>query len=75
MKRLVVDDALKPGTEIGPVVDERQLAKDLEYVEIGRKEGARLVHGGERLKRDTDGYYMWCSPWAMRVRWISTSRK
>jgi len=58
MKRLVVDDALKPGTEIGPVVDERQLAKDLEYVEIGRKEGARLVHGGERLKRDTDGYYM-----------------
>ena len=58
MKRLVIDDALKPGTEIGPVVDERQLAKDLEYVEIGRKEGARLVHGGERLKRATDGYYM-----------------
>jgi aldehyde dehydrogenase (NAD+) len=58
MKRLVIDDALKPGTEIGPVVDERQLAKDLEYVEIGRKEGARLVHGGERLKREHDGYYM-----------------
>jgi len=58
MKRLVIDDALKPGTEIGPVVDDRQLAKDLEYVEIGRKEGARLVHGGERLKRDTEGYYM-----------------
>jgi acyl-CoA reductase-like NAD-dependent aldehyde dehydrogenase len=58
MKRLVVDDALKPGTEIGPVVDERQLGKDLEYVEIGQKEGARLAYGGERLKRDTDGYYM-----------------
>ena len=58
MKRLVVDDALKAGTEIGPVVDQRQLDKDLEYVEIGRKEGARLVHGGERLRRDTDGYYM-----------------
>jgi len=58
MKRLVVDDALKPGTEIGPVVDERQLGKDLEYVEIGRKEGARLAYGGERLKRETDGYYM-----------------
>src|SRR4029453_299711 len=58
MKRLVIDDALKPGTEIGPVVDERQLAKDLEYVEIGRKEGARLVHGGGRLKREPDGYYM-----------------
>jgi len=58
MKRLVVDDALKAGTEIGPVVDQRQLDKDLEYVEIGRREGARLTYGGERLRRDTDGYYM-----------------
>ncbi len=58
MKALVIDDALKPGTEIGPVVDERQLEKNFEYVGIGRAEGARLAHGGERLKRDTDGYYM-----------------
>jgi aldehyde dehydrogenase (NAD+) len=58
MKRLVVDDALKAGTEIGPVVDQRQLEKNLEYVEIGRQEGARLAHGGERLRRDTEGYYM-----------------
>jgi aldehyde dehydrogenase (NAD+) len=58
MKRLVVDDALKAGTEIGPVVDERQLEKDIEYVEIGRREGARLACGGERLLRDTDGYYL-----------------
>jgi alpha-ketoglutaric semialdehyde dehydrogenase len=58
MQRLVVDDALKPGTEIGPVVDERQLGKDLEYIEIGRTEGARLAYGGERLKREADGYYM-----------------
>ena len=58
MKRLVVDDALKPGTEIGPVVDQRQLEKDLEYVEIGRREGARLAYGGERLRRATEGYYM-----------------
>src|SRR6185503_1300806 len=27
MKKLVIDDALKPGTEIGPVVDEKQLEK------------------------------------------------
>src|SRR6185436_6261253 len=43
MKTLVIDDALKAGTEIGPVVDQRQLDKNLEYVEIGRKEGARLA--------------------------------
>ncbi len=58
MKKLVIDDALKPGTEIGPVIDERQLGKNLEYVDIGRKEGAKLAYGGERLKRETDGYYM-----------------
>ncbi|HEY7790219.1 MAG TPA: aldehyde dehydrogenase family protein [Vicinamibacterales bacterium] len=58
MKTLVVDDALKPGIDLGPVVDDRQLAKDLEYIEIGRKEGARLAWGGERLTRDTDGYYL-----------------
>ena len=58
MKRLVIDDALKPGTEIGPVVDARQLEKNESYLSIGRDEGARLAHGGERLKRDTDGYYM-----------------
>ena len=57
-KKLVIDDALKPGTEIGPVVDERQLAKNFEYVEIGKKEGAKLAYGGERLKRDTEGFYM-----------------
>jgi acyl-CoA reductase-like NAD-dependent aldehyde dehydrogenase len=58
MKKLVIDDALKPGTEIGPVIDERQLGKNLEYVQIGQKEGARLAFGGERLKRETDGYFM-----------------
>ena len=58
MKTLVIDDALKPGTEIGPVVDDKQLAKNFEYIEIGKREGARLAQGGERLKRPTDGYYM-----------------
>jgi aldehyde dehydrogenase (NAD+) len=58
MKKLVVDDALKAGTEIGPVVDDRQLEKNFEYIDIGKNEGAQLALGGERLKRDTDGYYM-----------------
>src|SRR5262245_52745549 len=58
MKKLVVDDALKPGTEIGPVVDDRQLEKNFEYIDIGKNEGAHLALGGERLSRDTDGYYM-----------------
>jgi aldehyde dehydrogenase (NAD+) len=58
MATLVVDDALKPGTEIGPVVDQRQLDKNMKYLQIGRDEGARLVTGGERLARATEGFYM-----------------
>lgn len=58
MKALVVDDALKEGTHIGPVVDERQLEQDLAYLEVGRGEGATLHWGGERLERGTPGFYL-----------------
>ena len=58
MLSLKVDDALKPGTDIGPVVDERQLEQDLRYIELGRKEGAKLAAGGRRLERDQQGYYL-----------------
>lgn len=55
---LKVDDALKPGTDIGPVVSRSQLEQDLGYVDIGRNEGANVAFGGEILKRETPGYYM-----------------
>lgn len=55
MKSLKVDDARKKGTDIGPVVDEKQLAQDLEYVAIGRAEGAKLAVGGEAVERNADG--------------------
>jgi acyl-CoA reductase-like NAD-dependent aldehyde dehydrogenase len=58
MQSLRVDDALKDGTDIGPVVDERQLEQDLRYIELGRKEGAKLAAGGRRLERDKQGYYL-----------------
>jgi aldehyde dehydrogenase (NAD+) len=58
MKSLVIDDAQKPGTHIGPAVDQTQLEQDLRYIDIGKQEGARLVAGGERLARDANGYYV-----------------
>ncbi|HEX3210290.1 MAG TPA: aldehyde dehydrogenase family protein, partial [Geminicoccaceae bacterium] len=58
MKKLKVDHALKPGTQVGPVVDQKQLDQDLSYLEIGRQEGGRLAFGGERLERETEGYYL-----------------
>ncbi|MCR6500358.1 aldehyde dehydrogenase family protein [Shinella sp. CPCC 101442] len=58
LKSVVVDDALKAGTHIGPVVDQSQLKQDTDYIEIGRQEGAKLAFGGEILKRDTPGFYL-----------------
>ncbi len=58
LKGLVVDDALKDGTHIGPVVDQNQLDQDISYIDIGKAEGARLAWGGERLNRAAPGYYL-----------------
>jgi alpha-ketoglutaric semialdehyde dehydrogenase len=58
MKGLVVDDALKAGTHVGPVVDQNQLEQDLRYLHVGKDEGATLHWGGEILNRETPGFYM-----------------
>jgi len=55
MKTLKVDDARTAGTDIGPVVDERQLAQDLEYIAIAKAEGATLAAGGEALPTSSAG--------------------
>jgi alpha-ketoglutaric semialdehyde dehydrogenase len=55
---LKVDDALAPGTDIGPVVDASQLEQDQKYIEVGKAEGATLAIGGERVTRATEGYYL-----------------
>jgi aldehyde dehydrogenase (NAD+) len=58
LEKLVVDDALRKGTDIGPVVDQGQLDQDLSYLDVGRREGARLAWGGERVRREHEGYYL-----------------
>lgn len=58
LKTLVIDNPLKAGTQIGPVVDPSQLKQDEDYISIGKGEGATLAFGGERLDRDTPGFYL-----------------
>lgn len=58
LKGLKVDNALKQGTDIGPVVDRSQLNQNLFYIEEGRKDGGKLVFGGNLLKRETEGFYL-----------------
>jgi acyl-CoA reductase-like NAD-dependent aldehyde dehydrogenase len=58
LRALVVDHALKEGTQIGPVVDRSQLEQDERYIALGREEGATLAFGGARLNRETPGFYL-----------------
>jgi len=58
MAALKVGDALQAGIDIGPVSSQSQLSQDFDYVAIGQKEGGKLLIGGDRLKRDTEGFYM-----------------
>jgi acyl-CoA reductase-like NAD-dependent aldehyde dehydrogenase len=58
MAELKVDDALAEGTDIGPVVDQTQLDKDLMYIGVGIEEGGTLAFGGEQLTRSRKGFFL-----------------
>ncbi|HEY9687207.1 MAG TPA: aldehyde dehydrogenase family protein [Coleofasciculaceae cyanobacterium] len=49
---------LNPEVQIGPVVNESAMKKILEYIEIGKKEGAELVTGGERDTAAGAGWFI-----------------
>ncbi len=55
---LRVGHALEERTQIGPVVDQAQLEQNEQYLKLGKSEGAKLVCGGDRVKRVTEGYFM-----------------
>ncbi|WP_136248712.1 aldehyde dehydrogenase family protein [Halomonas borealis] len=58
LKTIRVGHALEDGVHLGPAVDARQLESNLAWVERAKTDGATLAFGGERLERDTEGYYM-----------------
>ncbi|BCL13286.1 aldehyde dehydrogenase family protein [Micromonospora sagamiensis] len=53
---LRVGDPLDPRSDLGPVVSPDQLAQNLDYVRIGRDEGATVVAGGAH--RADEGQFM-----------------
>jgi len=59
VKGLKVGDPMDKTTRMGPVVSAQQLQTVLGYVEAGRREGATLATGGERLQvGDGRGYFV-----------------
>lgn len=58
LEQLVIDNAMKAGTQIGPVVSQSQLDQDLRYIDVGNTEGARCAVAGKVLQRATPGFYL-----------------
>ncbi|MDE2753180.1 MAG: aldehyde dehydrogenase family protein [Gemmatimonadota bacterium] len=48
--KATVGDPLAPTTRLGAIVSEEQLDRVMGYVEAGKRDGANLVAGGERVK-------------------------
>ena len=49
MRKIRIGEGMNTETDIGPLVDEKQMDRVLDYIEIGKEEGAQLVYGGRRL--------------------------
>ncbi len=50
--KLKLGDPLDPATQVGPLISQDHMETVLGYIDAGRKEGARLVCGGERALGD-----------------------
>jgi aldehyde dehydrogenase (NAD+) len=58
--RLRLGNGLKKGTDVGPVINESQFNKILQYIEIGKEEGATLLSGGKAYQKGdcAKGYFI-----------------
>jgi acyl-CoA reductase-like NAD-dependent aldehyde dehydrogenase len=49
VKKIKVGNGMDPTVTMGPAIDAAQLKQDLDYIAIGKKEGAKLLVGGNQL--------------------------
>jgi len=57
-KGLKIGDPVDPETRMGPMIERSHGEKVMGYIETGRKEGARLVSGGNQILKDSGGFYI-----------------
>ncbi|MDD5711533.1 MAG: aldehyde dehydrogenase family protein, partial [Smithellaceae bacterium] len=55
---IVLGDTMDYGTTMGPVVSKSQYNTVMNYIEIGKKEGAKLLCGGKRPAHLDKGYFI-----------------
>ena len=53
-----VGDPLDPSTKIGALISRGHMERVLDYIDIGRREGARVVTGGKRILEETGGWFV-----------------
>jgi len=58
--KMRIGNGLMQKTDVGPLINESQMKKVLDYIEIGKKEGAKLMTGGRRRTEGehAKGYYI-----------------
>ena len=58
IKKWKVGNGLEKDTNMGPVVDQSQLKTDLDYIESGKAEGAKLMFGGNQIKHGKSDLFL-----------------
>lgn len=60
IEKLKLGDGNQEGTDVGPVINETQLNRILNYIEIGKQEGATCLIGGKRASGNglEKGYFI-----------------
>lgn len=56
LEEVVIGDPLNPETAQGPQISKAQFDSVMNYIQIGKDEGAKVAFGGEAV--DRDGYYI-----------------
>ncbi|MCL5773657.1 MAG: aldehyde dehydrogenase family protein [Firmicutes bacterium] len=54
---LTLGNGIESSTNVGPLINEKAVEKSQKYVDIGNKEGARILCGGEKAKIDGRGFF------------------
>jgi alpha-ketoglutaric semialdehyde dehydrogenase len=50
IRKIRIGEGMSTETDMGPLVDENQMNRVLDYIEVGKQEGAQLLYGGRRLE-------------------------
>jgi aldehyde dehydrogenase (NAD+) len=58
LRSLQVGPATERSTQMGPVADGRQMERVLEYIDLGEREGATRITGGEPVQCARPGFYL-----------------